>query len=97
MANTFAHVELQTQDLEQAKAFYQRLFDWTFQEIPKMSYTLFNMGEGTSGGMMKNPAPNSPSSWLAYVEVADIAASTDKAKALGATVVYDVTEVPGYG
>lgn len=35
--------------------------------------------------------------WLAYVLVDDIATSTKKAKALGGTVLKDVTEVPQMG
>ena len=46
---------------------------------------------------MKNPVPNSPSHWLPYVLVDDIAASTQKARSLGATIVKDVTEVPDMG
>jgi predicted enzyme related to lactoylglutathione lyase len=38
-----------------------------------------------------------PSHWLAYVQVKDIAASTKKAKALGAKIVKDATEVADYG
>jgi len=55
------------------------------------------VGEGTGGGMMKNPIPNAPSAWMAYVAVADVKASTAKAKSLGAAVMRDVTEVPGAG
>jgi hypothetical protein len=47
--------------------------------------------------MMKNPIPGAPSFWLAYVLVDDIEASTKKAKSLGASVVKDVTEIPGAG
>ena len=46
---------------------------------------------------MKNPIPGAPSSWLAYVLVDDLKAATSKAKSLGATVMKDVTEVPGAG
>jgi predicted enzyme related to lactoylglutathione lyase len=35
--------------------------------------------------------------WLAYVLVDDIRTATGKAKALGATILRDVTEVPGMG
>ena len=61
------------------------------------SYTLIKVGEGTGGGMMKHPMPGQPSSWLAYVDVDDIAESTRKAKALGAKIIRDVTEIPGIG
>jgi hypothetical protein len=53
MANPFVHVELQTQDLSKAKKFYKSLFDWKLQDIPKMDYTMVDVGKGTGGGMMR--------------------------------------------
>ena len=41
---------------------------------------------------MKAPMPGTPSAWLAYVCVDDIAASTAKAKSLGARMLLDVTD-----
>jgi hypothetical protein len=73
VANPFVHVELQTKDLDKAKKFYQGLFDWKLEDMPMgngMSYTVINVGEGTGGGMMTNPAPGTPSHWLTYVDVA---------------------------
>jgi predicted enzyme related to lactoylglutathione lyase len=96
MSNPFVHVELQTQDLGMARKFYKGLFDWKLEDTP-MDYTLVQVGEGTGGGMMKNPVPGAQSSWLPYVLVADVAASTRRAKDLGATVVKDKVEVPGMG
>jgi uncharacterized protein len=61
------------------------------------AYTLISVGEGTGGGVMKNPMPNAPSMWLAYVQVADIEAATEKAKSLGGSVMKGVTEVMGMG
>ena len=97
MANPFVHVELLTKDVARAKEFYSGLFYWKLEDIPGMNYTLINVGEGTGGGMMKNPMPDSPSFWLAYVHVTDAAAATEKAKSLGATVCKEVTEIPGIG
>jgi predicted enzyme related to lactoylglutathione lyase len=97
MANPFIHVELATTDLDKAKAFYTGLFDWQLEEIPGMDYTLIKVGEGTGGGMMKHPVPDAPSRWLAYVMVDDAAATTEKARTLGATICKEVTEIPGIG
>jgi predicted enzyme related to lactoylglutathione lyase len=97
MANPFVHVELNTTDLGKAKAFYGKLFDWKLEDVPNMDYTMIKVGEGTGGGMMKHPIPGAPSAWLAYVMVDDVNASTAKAKSLGATVMKDVTEIPGVG
>jgi predicted enzyme related to lactoylglutathione lyase len=100
MANAFVHVELNTQDLDAAKAFYGKLFAWTLEDVPMGdmgTYTLIKPGSGTGGGMMKHPMPGAPSAWLAYVNVDDIYASTAKAKELGANIILDVKEVPGVG
>ena len=100
MANPFVHVELHTTDPAKAKDFYGRLFTWKMEDMqmgPGMTYTMLKPGEGTGGGLMKQMAPGAPSSWLAYVIVDDINASTALAKSLGAQVVTDVTEIPGMG
>lgn len=99
MANPFVHVELNTTDVAKAKLFYGKLFDWQLEDVPMAdgSYTLINVGEGTGGGLMKHPMPGAASAWLPYVLVDDIGAATGKAKTLGATVLKDVTEVPGMG
>lgn len=34
MANPFVHIELQTNDLAKATAFYSRLFDWKLEDLP---------------------------------------------------------------
>jgi hypothetical protein len=100
MANPFVHIELNTTDVDKAKKFYAGLFDWKLTDMPMgdgASYTIVEVGEGTGGGMFKNPMPGVPSHWLAYVSVADVVASTKKAKSLGAKVHREKTEVPGMG
>jgi hypothetical protein len=99
MPNAFVHVELNTTDVDKAKAFYGKLFEWTLEDVPMpgMSYTMIKVGKGTGGGIMKHPMPGAPSAWLAYVEVDDIAASTEKARSLGANIIREVIEVPGAG
>lgn len=101
MANPFVHVELNTPDPEKAKAFYSKLFQWQLEDIPNPavpsnSYTMIKVGSGTGGGIMKQ-IPGGPSGWLAYVEVDDIQAATQKAKSLGGKIMKDVTEVMGMG
>jgi predicted enzyme related to lactoylglutathione lyase len=101
MANPFVHVELNTPDPEKAKTFYSKLFQWKLEdgpnpEVPNNSYTMINVGSGTGGGIMKQ-IPGGPSGWLAYVEVDDIQAATQKAKSLGGKIMKDVTEVMGMG
>jgi uncharacterized protein len=97
MANPFIHVELHSKDIAKSKKFYTSMFGWKLEEFPGMDYTIINVGEGTGGGMMKNPMPGEPDSWFPYVLVDDVQASTEKAVSLGATVVQDVTPVSDMG
>jgi len=99
MANAFVHVELNTTDVAKAKDFYSHLFDWTLEDLPMgdSTYTMIKVGQGTGGGILKHPMPGAPSAWLAYVSVDEIHAATGKARSLGASIIKDVTEVPGMG
>jgi len=100
MANPFVHVELNTTDVDKARDFYSKLFDWELEDMsmgPSGTYTIIKVGDGTGGGLLKNPMPGVPSFWLAYVLVDDIGAATKKAESLGAKVVKNSIEVPDMG
>jgi predicted enzyme related to lactoylglutathione lyase len=99
MGNPFVHVELMSNDVAAAKSFYSKLFDWKLEDMDMgdMTYTMISVGEGTGGGLMKNPIPGTQSMWLAYVLVDDLEAATRKARSLGATVMRDNVEVKGAG
>jgi len=100
MANPFVHVELTTHDLPKAKEFYSALFGWQLQDMPMAdgkTYTMINVGDGTGGGMMTAPDPGIPPHWLPYVAVDDLAASTTRAKDLGATMIMENIRVADYG
>ncbi len=101
MANAFVHAELNTTDVDKAKAFFGSLFDWKLEDMPMGdmgTYTMIGVGDdGVGGGILKHPMPGAPSVWIPYVSVDDVRAATDKARSLGAQVVRDVTEIPGMG
>jgi uncharacterized protein len=100
MGNPFVHVELATTDTGKAKSFYGSLFDWKLEDTEMgggMTYTMVKVGEGTGGGIMKHPMPGAPSAWVPYVLVDNASSATAKARSLGATIIRDVSEVPGMG
>lgn len=99
MGNPFVHVELMTNDVGKAKAFYGKLFDWKLDDMPmpEMTYTMIRVGEGTGGGLMPNPIPGAPSMFVPYVLVDDLKAAKTKAVSLGGNVMKDITEVPNAG
>jgi len=99
MSNPFVHLELNTTDAVKAKAFYGNLFGWKLEDVPMgpTTYTMLGVGQGTAGGLVQHPVEGAPSAWLPYVMVDDLAAATEKAKALGAEVRQGMTEVQGRG
>jgi len=99
MGNPFCHLELTTDNLPGAKAFYSELFDWQLSEFPSpdMPYTLINTGKDPGGGMMDLPDPQVPVGWTMYVLVEDVAAACAKARGLGGHVFKGPQDIPGVG
>jgi predicted enzyme related to lactoylglutathione lyase len=99
MGNPCVHCEVMSTDVGKAKEFFGKLFDWQLDDMPvhDMVYTMIRVGDGTGGGIMKNPIPNAPSMWVPYVLVDDLKAASAKATSLGGKVMKDITEVPGAG
>lgn len=96
MPNPLVHWELMVSDVERAKAFYKKLFDWTFTPAGP-EYLLIQVGAEPGGGMMKQP-PGAPMSALnAYFRVADLDRTLHDAVEAGATVIVPRMEVTGVG
>jgi len=95
MANAFAHIELNTDDLAKAKAFYKKVFDWKLENMG--GYTMIDVGRGTGGGMQKKPMKEQPTAWLPYVEVADVEATLKKAAKAGARIALEHTDIGEMG
>ena len=99
MVNPFLHIELQTNDVAQAKQFYTSLFDWTLDDLPVPDgepYPVIKTGEAPNGGIFGLPNGSRPY-WLTYIKVDDIQASVAKAKKLGATIIEEISEFGEYG
>jgi predicted enzyme related to lactoylglutathione lyase len=88
------HLELRTGNLAWACAFYTRLFGWRAEnvEVGARSYVALGLGKGIEGGIVEHDAEHAL--WLPYVEVADVAETTDRARLLGASVPLRPREGP---
>jgi uncharacterized protein len=95
---TFCWVDLVTDDQEKAKAFYSGLFGWEAEDKPVKDvgyYSLMRHG----GQVVAAIAPMPPmmkgghSTWNSYVSVHDIAATTAKAKELGAKILSEPAKI----
>ena len=93
-ANPVVHLELHTGDLPRASAYYARLCGWCPERIAAGcgSYLAVEWGGGLGGGIVE--CETSRALWLPYVEVAEIAAATERARELGASVLLEPREGP---
>ncbi len=99
MGNPFCHLELCTDNLDAAKEFYAKIFDWKLSAFPNpdIPYTMIDTGKEPGGGMMVLPDPQVPVSWTMYVEVENVAATCAKIKELGGQVFKDPEDIPEVG
>ena len=96
MSNPLTHWELMVSDVERAKAFYGKVFDWKFTPAGP-EYTLIDCGAAPGGGLMRQP-PQAPMSALnSYFRVADLDRTLHDAVEAGATVIVPRMEVPTVG
>ena len=88
------HLELHTRDLTGACDFYGRVCGWSTERIQTASghYRSLDPGDGLSGGVVEC-ATRRPL-WLPYIAVPDVTAATERARALGASVLLERREGP---
>jgi predicted enzyme related to lactoylglutathione lyase len=84
--NPVVHLELHTGRLPDARTFYEGLLGWRAEQT--RGYWSF----GTGCGLVECEAP--APSWLPYVAVRDLASTTERGLALGASVLLDPREGP---
>ena len=89
------HLELHTGDLAGAREFCALACALRSRALEPSAgrYVALDLGAGIGGGIVECPAPRPL--WLPYVEVADIAAATDRARLAGARVLLAPREGPG--
>lgn len=99
----YTWTEVQTRDYQAAKAFYAAVFGYSYTEIgdgTAYNYATFTLPGGTDsvGGindLTKLPG-QAPAHWLVWFDTADVDATLQRAKAIGASVTRDPSDSP-YG
>ena len=88
------HLELHTDDLRSASAFYSQLLHWREYQIDTASgsYHALELGKDLGGGIVE--CGTQRPLWLPYVEVDEIEEQTEQARQLGARVLLEPREGP---
>ena len=98
---TITHFNIPTDDIERAKKFYTKLFNWKIERLPgPMEYyeitTTSEKDEGgVNGGMTKRENPYDRIT--NYVDVQSIDEYLTRVEKLGGKIVLPKTTVPGFG
>jgi predicted enzyme related to lactoylglutathione lyase len=94
LSSPVVHLELHTGDLPRARALYAELCGWRPEWIETRAGSYLSLGfDGEVGGGIVECPVRGPV-WVPYVEVGEIAAATDRARGLGASVLLEPREGP---
>mgnify|MGYP001806288986 CR=1 FL=1 len=95
--------ELNTFAPDAARAFYETVLGWRFDEVPMEggSYLVAKQGDAMVAGIfdmkLAGLPPTMPSHWLTYFAVEDVDASAQQVVASGGAVLRAPWDVPGVG
>jgi predicted enzyme related to lactoylglutathione lyase len=94
----FVWADLVTDNLSAARAFYGRLFGWTFQDAG--SYSVALNDERPLGGMIQRPRPKDRSAtprWFGYISVANVERARRVVEKAGGRVLAAPQKFPRRG
>lgn len=88
--------ELISPDVDKAAAFYAKVFGWKAktEQMGPMTYTMFQLGDDGIAGATPPPMDGIPPYWGVYFSVEDCDATFADAKARGASVMAEPTDIP---
>lgn len=92
------HIELVAADHERAAEFYSKVFGWQVTPAPMPEGYLLadtGTGEGIDGAIMSSRYQEQPT--IAWIDVDDLEATLDAARAAGGVPTGEVQELPGVG
>ncbi len=95
MGSPVVHFEIRSTDPDATRAFYAKLFGWTFPDGGAPGYTYVETGvEGAIPGGV-SPLQGGEPLVTFFVGVADVQGTLDAAAEGGGKIVQPATEVPG--
>lgn len=96
--NSLCWNELVTRDAAGSKAFYAKVFGWTYDAMPMedFEYAVIKVGERPNGGIMPMVGPmweGIPPHWMVYFAVANTDAMARKCEQLGGKIMVPPTDM----
>lgn len=104
--NRVIHFEIQADDIERAKKFYEDAFDWKIEKVMSsgdgpMDYWGLKTGEegspGINGGLYQRPTDNKIYTYDCTILVDDLDKAIDAVIMNGGTITQEKMEIPKVG
>jgi predicted enzyme related to lactoylglutathione lyase len=98
---TIVHFDIPVEDIDRAKKFYEKLFDWKIEKAPgEIPYYFIetsdiNGEKGIGGGMEKRETPGQQIS--NFIRVLSVEKYANKVVELGGKIIQPKTKVVGWG
>lgn len=98
----FCWNELMTSDVDKAKSFYKKLFNWEYHDVKvdDFTYTVLKRDDNDLAGMRQIPPEKSKHispHWMSYIYVDDLEGTLKKALELGAELKVDIRKIGDFG
>lgn len=100
---TIVHFDINANNIERAKLFYEKLFGWKFEKLP-MNYYMISTEDidgnpGIGGGLSTRHGGDTipPAGVINYIGVSSLEGALKQVITLGGKVLTEQQSVPGYG
>jgi predicted enzyme related to lactoylglutathione lyase len=93
----FGYIEIPTTNFKKSKKFFGKVFGWTFQDLPELSYVMFRAGNPPNGGFYLVKKMPKKGQVNAYIEVENIDETLKAIKKAKGKVLVKRTQVGSMG
>ena len=95
MGHPVVHAEIRTADPDATRAFFSKLFDWSYSDGAYPGYTFVDTGVDGALPTAISPLQGDGDAVLFFVGVVDVDAALKRAEELGGRIVQPTQSVPG--
>ena len=95
MGHPVVHAEIRTADPDATRAFFAKLFDWSYSDGAYPGYTFVDTGIEGALPTAISPLQGDGDAVLFFVGVADVDGALKRAEELGGRIVQPTQSVPG--
>jgi uncharacterized protein len=95
MGHPVVHAEIRSADPDATRAFFSKLFGWTYEDGAYPGYTFVNTGVEAALPTAISPLQGDGDAVLFFVGVDDVEATLREAEEHGGRIVQPMQEVPG--